>query len=62
MRRSLLIVLSLVAVMATACGKKDGAGGAPGAGAGGPPGGGMPPLPVETLSQLDPVLVLSCHW
>ena len=50
MRRSLLIVLSLVAVMATACGKKDGAGGAPGAGAGGPPGGGMPPLPVETVT------------
>ena len=50
MRRSLLILLSLVAVMATACGKKDGAGGPPGAGAGGPPGGGMPPLPVETVT------------
>ena len=50
MRRTLLIVLSLVAVMATACGKKDGAGGPPGAGAGGPPGGGMPPLPVETVT------------
>jgi membrane fusion protein (multidrug efflux system) len=46
-----LALLALLATMATACSKKDPAGGAPeGAAAGGPPGGGMPPLPVETVT------------
>ena len=52
-----LALLALFATMATACSKKDTAGGAPeGAAAGGPPGGGMPPLPVETVKLKPEIL------